>query len=116
MAQFSYRVALLAYFSLIVLMTLWTLVFLPDTFTARGGLWLIQVIPLCLPLYGLLRRSTRAFLLASLLVLLYFAYAVTVVMQTPPGEAIYAVAWSVILCATAFFSFSMAYLRITARA
>jgi uncharacterized membrane protein len=70
--------ALAAWIGLIVLTLLWE-GWLAPAALAPPGLWLIvKAIPLLIPLFGLLRGRLRTYVLASLLVLLYFTEGVVV--------------------------------------
>jgi uncharacterized membrane protein len=70
--------ALGAWIGLIILTLLWE-GWLAPAALAPPGLWLMfKAVPLLVPLFGLLRGNPRTYVLASLLVLLYFTEGVVV--------------------------------------
>jgi uncharacterized membrane protein len=67
------RLALAAYAGLMVVVVSWELALAPVTPLPRVFWAALKLAPLLIPLYGLLRGSARAHLLAGLLVLFYFS-------------------------------------------
>lgn len=90
------RLALCAYVALLALVVGWETWAAPLTPVPRAFWLIIKTPPLLIPLPGLLRGSPRAFVLAALLVLLYFCEGVATAYsaaQSGDGAALaYAVA------------------------
>lgn len=85
MADFRTRalghIALLSYLGLIALTLAWEGWLAPAGY-APPGFWLtIKSVPLLLPLFGLLRERPRAYVVACLLLLLYFIEGVVLTYQ-----------------------------------
>jgi uncharacterized membrane protein len=95
---FFNRAALAGYFGLVLLLLAWnTLLRSTHHHTVIGSL-IIALVPLLLPLRGLLQGSIGAFIAAAMLSLLYFMHGVAVAFE--PGESLPAaleIAFSLIL-------------------
>jgi uncharacterized membrane protein len=76
--------ALVGYFSLLVLWLFWNTVLAPPQHMPVALALLLSVAPLGLPLRGLLRRQAQAYLLAAVLSLGYFMHGVTEAMVNAP--------------------------------
>lgn len=72
-----HNISLGSYIALIFLCALWEGWLAPFPKLPPGFLLAVKTIPLLVPLFGLLRNNTKAYLWSSLLVLLYFIEGVT---------------------------------------
>ena len=70
----TWRIAMTAYAGLLGLQVVWHLVWLPPTTAAPWLVTLIFVLPLLLPLRGLLRARPRSFAVTSLITLFYLMH------------------------------------------
>jgi len=107
----SARVALAATVALltalIVLGLAWELFLAP---LRPGGSWLVlKVLPLLVPLFGLLRGKRYTYQWSSLLIWAYFAEGATRMVSDPGPSARYALAEAAL--SFAFFGAAIAYLR-----
>ncbi len=76
-ASFMHALALVGYFSLLALWLLWNTVLAPSQRLPIALALMMSVLPLMLPLRGLLYRQAGAYLLAAVLSLGYFMHGVT---------------------------------------
>jgi len=96
---FTRRLAVGSLLGLIVLGLAWELWLAP---LRPGGSWLVlKVLPLCLPLAGLLRHRMYTYRWVSLMVWLYFTEGVVRAYRRPPMETALALA-EVALCVALF--------------
>ena len=72
-----------SYLALLLLVTLWHGLLLPPQQRSTAWVLAIAVVPLALPLPGLLRGNPRSHLWASLLVLLYLLHGAGEVVANP---------------------------------
>jgi uncharacterized membrane protein len=79
------RTALTGYFGLLVLLFLWNTVIPNSPLYSIFGSLLIALVPLLLPLRGLLDGNLKAFIGAAMLSLLYFLHGVATVFE--PGDS-----------------------------
>ena len=78
-----------------------------------GSWWVAKVLPLCLPLAGLLKRRMYTFRWLSLLVWLYFLEGV--VRGTTEGGLVQLLAWLQVLLCVALFAACAAHVRLRLR-
>ena len=78
--------------------------------TPRSWLLVLSLVPLLIPLPGLIHRERRTFAWASLLTIPYMALGVTEVIADPAHRAIPA---TLLLLAFAWLVTLIAYLRVT---
>ena len=78
-----------------------------------GSWWVVKVLPLCLPLAGLLKRRMYTFRWLSLLVWLYFLEGV--VRGTTEGGLVQLLAWLQVLLCVALFAACAAHVRLRLR-
>ncbi|MGA0095976.1 MAG: DUF2069 domain-containing protein [Burkholderiaceae bacterium] len=78
-----------------------------------GSWWVVKVLPLCLPLAGLLKRRMYTFRWLSLLVWLYFLEGV--VRGTTEGGMVQLLAWLQVLLCVALFAACAAHVRLRLR-
>lgn len=106
-ARAAWLVACAAWIGLILLGLAWELFLAP---LRPGGSWLVlKVLPLLLPLMGLLRARRYTFQWSSLLVWAYVAEGAARAMSDPGASARLAIV-EIALCA-AFFAAAVAFLR-----
>ncbi|HEX9391013.1 MAG TPA: DUF2069 domain-containing protein [Usitatibacteraceae bacterium] len=107
------RYRLLASFSLIALMVLciaWEGMLAP---IRPGGSWLIlKVLPLLIPLFGILRGKRYTYQWASMFVLIYFTEGV--VRAWSDRDLAQILAWLEVALSIAFFIAAIMYARLTA--
>jgi uncharacterized membrane protein len=111
------NLALGAWVGLIILTLLWE-GWLAPAALAPPGLWLmLKAVPLLLPMLGLLRGNPRTYVLASLLVLLYFTEGVVVAFtQRTAGLGLHsALPYAVIEIALSLLFFICAAYYVRAR-
>jgi len=105
------RVAIGAWFALAALCVLWELWLAP---LRPGGSWLVlKVLPLLVPVRGLVRGDVTAFQWATLIVLLYIAEASVRAFEPAPHSTL---AWIEFAFAATFFTAAIVYLRPFKRA
>ena len=78
-----------------------------------GSWWVVKVLPLCLPLAGLLKRRMYTFRWLSLLVWLYLLEGV--VRGTTEGGLVQLLAWLQVLLCVALFAACAAHVRLRLR-
>ena len=110
MARLCHRVAIVSLIGLIALCLAW------ETFLAPlrpGGSWLmLKVLPLLLPLFGVLRGKRYTFQWACMLILLYFTEGVVRAWSDqPPSSTLAAIETAL---AGAFFLAAIFYAKFTA--
>lgn len=92
---------------LILLCVAWELVLAP---LRPGGSWLVlKVIPLLLPLRGVLKRDLYTMQWSSMLILLYFAEGIVRGTSDPGTSAM--LGWAEVALTTLFFVCTVLYLR-----
>ena len=92
---------------LILLCVAWELVLAP---LRPGGSWLVlKVIPLLLPLRGVLKRDLYTMQWSSMLILLYFAEGIVRGTSDPGLSA--PLGWAEVALTTIFFACTVLYLR-----
>ncbi len=102
------RVAVVSLVALIVLCVVWELWLAP---LRPGGSWLVlKVVPLLLPLRGILRGRLYTFQWAAMLSLLYVAEG-AVRGMTDPATISAALGWLELVLAGLFFVAAVAYVR-----
>lgn len=115
-----YRTALAAYLALILLTLAWEGWLAPSPHFPRALVLAVKALPLLAPLFGLLHGKVFTFGWASLLILAYFAEAVTVSIThrhqawTPASVLPYALAELVLT--SIFFVSALAFIRAQRRA
>jgi len=77
-----YRMALVGYFGLLILVLLWEIVILPSTTLPIAPILAAKLIPLLFPLRGLLHGRTYTCAWAASLSMLYFIHGVLAVFST----------------------------------
>jgi uncharacterized membrane protein len=93
--------------ALIVLCVAWELVLAP---LRPGGSWMVlKVLPLLLPLRGILKRNIYTMQWSSMLILLYFAEGI--VRATSDQGLSSTLGWAEVVLSCVFFSSSLLYLR-----
>jgi uncharacterized membrane protein len=93
--------------ALIVLCIAWEMVLAP---LRPGGSWLVlKVIPLLLPLRGILKRDVYTLQWSSMLILLYFAEGIVRATTEPGLSSI--LGWAEVALTVAFFVSTLCYLR-----
>ncbi len=107
MQKTCYYGAATSLIALIFLCVAWELVLAP---LRPGGSWLVlKVIPLLIPLRGVLKRNLYTLQWASMLILLYLAEGL-VRATTEPGLS-GLLGWAEVALVTVFFSCTVLYLR-----
>ncbi len=107
-----YITAVTSVVALIFLCIAWEMLLAP---LRPGGSWLVlKVIPLLLPLRGILKRDVYTMQWASMLILLYFAEGI-VRATTEPGLSSF-LGWTEVALTLAFFVGTLCYLRPYKRA
>ncbi len=101
-----YRTARMALLALIVLCFAWEGWLAP--IRPGGSLLVLKVVPLLLPLYGVLKRNVYTLQWSSMLVLAYFVEGVVRGMSDPAPVA--PLAWSEAALSTIYFVCAVAYL------
>jgi uncharacterized membrane protein len=103
-----HRMAVLSLVALIVLSVAWELVLAP---LRPGGSWLVlKVIPLLLPLRGVLRQDVYTMQWSSMLILLYLAEGAVRVMTDTQAISI-GLGWAEVILSLIYFISVIAYLR-----
>ncbi|MDQ9170253.1 DUF2069 domain-containing protein [Oxalobacteraceae bacterium R-40] len=93
--------------ALIVLCIAWEMVLAP---LRPGGSWLVlKVIPLLLPLRGILKRDVYTLQWSSMLILLYFAEGIVRATTEPGLSSI--LGWVEVALTVAFFVSTLCFLR-----
>lgn len=99
--------AVISMFALIVLCIAWELVLAP---LRPGGSWLVlKVIPLLLPLRGILKRDVYTLQWSSMLILLYFAEGV--VRATTDRGLSATLGWLEVVLVCTYFVCTLMFLR-----
>ena len=107
-----YRGAVTSLLLLMALLIAWELWFAP---VRPGGSWLVlKVLPLLLPLRGLLKRSIYTMQWSSMFIFLYFTEGI--VRATSDSGASVPLAWAEVLLSTVFFLCVVFYVRPYKRA
>ena len=101
-----YRTARMSLIALIVLCFAWEGWLAP--LRPGGSLLVLKIVPLLLPLYGVVRRNIYTLQWSTMLVLAYFAEGVVRGMTDP--EPIAPLAWSEAALSTIYFVCTVAYL------
>lgn len=97
--HWSYYAAVFSLTALIALCAAWELWIAP---LREGGSWLaLKALPLCLPLAGILKGRIYTYQYSSMMILIYFAEAVTRLFDAAPASRMCAA--SALVCCTAFF-------------
>ncbi|GAB4465436.1 MAG: DUF2069 domain-containing protein [Burkholderiaceae bacterium] len=100
------RVAIGAWLALAALCVLWEIALAP---LRPGGSWLaLKVVPLLVPVRGLVHGDVAAFQWATLIVLLYVAEAAVRAFEPAPHATL---AWIEFALAASFFAAAIVYLR-----
>jgi uncharacterized membrane protein len=103
-----HRMAVLSLVALIVLSVAWELVLAP---LRPGGSWLVlKVIPLLLPLRGVLKQDVYTMQWSSMLILLYLAEGAVRVMTDTQAISI-GLGWAEVILSLIYFISVIAYLR-----
>ncbi|WP_213607857.1 DUF2069 domain-containing protein [Pseudoalteromonas sp.] len=71
------RLALFGYIGLLILMPLWMFVLAPRDGHSNAFLFLVYVLPLLLPLKGIIQDKTYTYAWANFIVMLYFLHGFT---------------------------------------
>jgi uncharacterized membrane protein len=102
-----YLGAVASLLALIVLCIAWELVLAP---LRPGGSWLVlKVVPLLIPLRGILKRDVYTLQWSSMLILLYFAEGI-VRATTDPGLSAM-LGWIEVVLVCVFFACALCFLR-----
>jgi uncharacterized membrane protein len=102
-----HAIAIVSIVGLIGLCIAWETVLAP---LRPGGSWLVlKVIPLLLPLRGILKRDVYTLQWASMLILLYFAEGIVRATTEPGLSSI--LGWSEVAFSVAFFIGTLCFLR-----
>ena len=109
--QWTQRGSVALLLALIALGLAWELWLAP--LRPGGSWWVVKVLPLCLPLAGLLKRRMYTFRWLSLLVWLYFLEGV--VRGTTEGGLVQLLAWLQVLLCVALFAACAAHVRLRLR-
>jgi len=109
--QWTQRGSVALLLALIALGLAWELWLAP--LRPGGSWWVVKVLPLCLPLAGLLKRRMYTFRWLSLLVWLYFLEGV--VRGTTEGGMVQLLAWLQVLLCVALFAACAAHVRLRLR-
>jgi uncharacterized membrane protein len=105
--KFCYFGAVFSLVALIALSVAWELVLAP---LRPGGSWMVlKVLPLLLPLRGVLKRNIYTMQWASMLILLYFAEGI--VRATSDQGLSSVLGWAEVALACVFFCSALLYLR-----
>lgn len=99
------RITLGAWLGLLILLLAWHAWLFPSRYFSTLQVLLVTVLPLFLPLAGLLRGRYRAYLGTALLMLLYFMHGIVEAVANPPQRplALLEVALSLAGCVAASF-------------
>jgi uncharacterized membrane protein len=110
--KISHWGAVASLLALIALCVAWELVLAP---LRPGGSWLVlKVVPLLLPLIGILKRDVYTMQWSSMLILLYFAEGI--VRATSDKGLSATLGWCEVGLTSLFFFFILSYLRPVKRA
>ena len=109
--QWTQRGSVALLLALIALGLAWELWLAP--LRPGGSWWVVKVLPLCLPLAGLLKRRMYTFRWLSLLVWLYFLEGV--MRGTTEGGMVQLLAWLQVLLCVALFAACAAHVRLRLR-
>lgn len=71
------RIALFGYFGLLILMPLWMFVFVPREGHSIGFIFFVYILPLLLPLKGIIQDKPYTYAWANFIVMLYFIHSFT---------------------------------------
>lgn len=71
------RIALFGYFGLLILMPLWMFVFVPREGYSNGFIFFVYILPLLLPLKGIIQDKPYTYAWANFIVMLYFIHSFT---------------------------------------
>jgi uncharacterized membrane protein len=82
-SQFYYRLTLLSYFGLLIVLSLWFLWLAPSPNIPKSIMLFFGVGPLLLPLRGLLHGKAYTFAWSSLLIMIYFIHGVVEAYADP---------------------------------
>ena len=105
--KFFHLGAVISLLALIALCVAWELVLAP---LRPGGSWMVlKVLPLLLPLRGILKRNIYTMQWSSMLILLYFAEGIVRATSDPGLSAI--LGWIEVAFTCVFFICSILYLR-----
>lgn len=105
--KFFYVSAVISLLALIVLCIAWELVLAP---LRPGGSWLVlKVVPLLLPLRGILKRDIYTLQWSSMLILLYFAEGI--VRATTDKGLSATLGWMEVALVGIFFACTLMFLR-----
>lgn len=109
-ARLCHGVAIISLIALIALCLAWELFLAP---LRPGGSWLVlKVLPLLMPLFGVLRGKRYTFQWACMLILLYFAEGVVRAWSDqPPASTLAAIE---IALSSAFYLAAIFYAKLTA--
>ncbi|KZN31696.1 membrane protein [Pseudoalteromonas luteoviolacea CPMOR-2] len=72
-----YKLALFGYIGLLVLMPLWLFVISPREGHSLGFMFVVYILPLLLPLRGIIKDKPYTFAWANFIVLIYFVHGFT---------------------------------------
>ncbi|QZO14196.1 DUF2069 domain-containing protein [Pseudoalteromonas piscicida] len=81
------RFALVGYFGLLILMPLWLFVLAPREGYSLGFVFVVYVLPLLLPLKGILQDKPYTYAWANFIVMFYFIHGFTL-LWTSPNELV----------------------------
>ncbi|MDP4983038.1 DUF2069 domain-containing protein [Pseudoalteromonas tunicata] len=77
------RLALFGYIGLLILMPLWMFMFSPRDGHSNGFIFLVYILPLLLPLKGIIEDKTYTYAWANFIVMIYFIHGFTLLWVSP---------------------------------
>ena len=77
------RLALFGYIGLLILMPLWMFMFSPRDGLSNGFIFLVYILPLLLPLKGIIEDKTYTYAWANFIVMIYFIHGFTLLWVSP---------------------------------
>ena len=77
------RLALFVYAGLLILMPLWMFVFSPRENLSNGFVFMMYILPLLLPLKGIIEDKTYTYAWANFIVMIYFIHGFTLLWVSP---------------------------------
>ncbi|ATC94206.1 DUF2069 domain-containing protein [Pseudoalteromonas tunicata] len=77
------RLALFGYIGLLILMPLWMFMFSPRDAHSNGFIFLVYILPLLLPLKGIIEDKTYTYAWANFIVMIYFIHGFTLLWVSP---------------------------------
>ncbi|MBE0367482.1 DUF2069 domain-containing protein [Pseudoalteromonas sp. MMG013] len=94
------RLALTGYIGLLLLMPIWMFVLVPKENYSTGFIFTIYILPLLLPLKGIIQDKPYTYAWANFIVMIYFMHSLTMIWIAPEQRII---ALLELLLATAMF-------------